>query len=90
MQVVVALGRAQAAPQAPQLAALTSRLVSQPFDATPSQSPAPALQRTTVQAPAAQPSAAVPASEQTTPQPPQLEGSFAVFAQKAPAPCRRW
>ena len=57
-------------------------LVSQPLEATPSQSPKPAVQRTIVHAPLAQPSAATSASAQAAPQAPQrLAGSIAVFAQ---------
>ena len=57
--------------------------VSQPSLAVPLQSPAPALQRTTVHAPDAQPLAATPASAHTVSHPPQFVGSIAAFAQNA-------
>ena len=81
--VALAWGSAHVQPQAPQLASLVRRLVSQPSLAVPLQSPAPALQRTTVHAPAAQPLAATPGSAQAVPHWPQFVGSFAVLAQKA-------
>jgi hypothetical protein len=56
-------------------------LASQPLLATPSQSPAPALQRTTAHAPAAHAPADTPGSAHTVPHPPQLLGLLAVFAQ---------
>jgi len=86
VQVALAWGSTQARPQAPQLSSLVRRLVSQPSLAVPLQSPAPSLQRTTVQAPAAQPTAAAPGSEHTIPHPPQLEGLIAALAQYAVAP----
>ncbi len=76
----VALARAHARPQAPQFAALVFRLASQPVLATLSQSPKPASQRCTVQAPPPQPSVAW-ASVQTLPQLPQFAGSTDTFAQ---------
>ena len=82
--VALAWGSAHARPHAPQLASLVCRLVSQPSLAVPLQSPAPALQRTTVHAPAAQPLAATPASAQTVSHPPQFVGSIAALAQNAP------
>ena len=84
-QVALAWGSAQARPQEPQLVALVWRLVSQPSLAVALQSPAPALQRTTVHAPPAQPLAAAPASAQTVPHAPQLVGSISVLAQNAVA-----
>ena len=72
---------AQACPQVPQLLALVLRLASQPLLVTLSQSPKPALHRTIVQVPAAQPSAAALASAHTVPHDPQLPGSIAVLAQ---------
>jgi hypothetical protein len=79
----VALGSAQVRPQAPQLAALAVRSVSQPLAASPSQSPEPPVQRTIVHAPDPQPWAATLARAQTVPQAPQFAGSMAVLAQKA-------
>jgi nicotinate-nucleotide--dimethylbenzimidazole phosphoribosyltransferase len=80
-QVGVALGSAQARPQAPQFAALVRVSVSQPLAAAPSQSPEPASQRSTVQAPPVQPWAATLASAQAVPHAPQLAGSMAALAQ---------
>ena len=85
-QVDVALERAQARPQAPQLAALVWVLVSQPLAAAPSQSPKPPVQRTTVHALPEQPLAATLASAHTAPHALQLAGSIAVLAQKAVEP----
>jgi hypothetical protein len=85
-QVALALGSTHARPHAPQLASLVWRLVSQPSLAVPLQSPAPALQRTTVHAPEAHPLAATPASAQPVAHPPQFVGSLAVLAQKAVEP----
>ncbi len=64
LQALVAFARAQARPHAPQLVALALRSVSQPLDASPSQSPSPPTQRTTVHALAAQPWVATPVSAQ--------------------------
>jgi len=85
-QVAVALGRAQARPQAPQLVALVWVLVSQPLEAEPSQSAKPTAQRTTVQVLAEQPLAATLGRAHTVPHAPQLAGSTVVLAQKAEAP----
>jgi hypothetical protein len=85
-QADVALGSAQARPQAPQLALLLWRLVSQPLAAAPSQSPEPALHAITVHAPAAQPLAATEGSAQARPHAPQWSGSIEVLAQKGGAP----
>ncbi len=67
----VALGVAHAAPHAPQLVAVVVRAVSQPFAATPSQSPKPPAQAPTAHAPDAHVAAAW-ASAQATPQRPQF------------------
>ena len=90
-QAAVALGSAQARPQTPQFATAVWRFISQPFAAVPSQSPKPTAQRTTVQAPVAQPFAATLARAQVVPQALQLAGSMAVLAQYAddPAPQTR-
>jgi hypothetical protein len=85
-QVDVALGSAHARPQAPQCAAAVSVLVSQPLEATASQSPEPATQRSTVHAPAAHPFDATLGSEHALPHAPQLAGSTEVLAQNALAP----
>jgi hypothetical protein len=85
-QLAVALGSAQARPQAPQCAGLLWVLASQPLLATPSQSPKPTAQRTTVHALAAHPLAATLASAHTVPQPLQLAGSITVLAQYAAGP----
>jgi hypothetical protein len=82
-QNAAAWGSAQVRPQTPQLAVVALRSVSQPLAATPSQSPKPAAQRTTVHAPAAQPFAATWASAQSWPQLPQFAGSIATLAQNA-------
>ncbi len=76
-----ALARVHARPQAPQLVALTLRLVSHPSAATPLQSPKPDAQVMTVQALALHPSVLTLAKVQAWPQVPQLAGSIAVFAQ---------
>ena len=81
----LALGSAHARPHAPQLPLLVCRFVSQPLLATPSQSPVPLLQRTTVHAPAAQPLAAVEGSAHDVAHAPQLSGSMAVLAQNGGA-----
>jgi hypothetical protein len=86
MQLSVALGRAHARPQAPQLVRLVRVLVSQPLEAEPSQSPKPLAQRTTVHSLAEQPLAATWERAQTAPQAPQFAGSMAVLAQKVVAP----
>jgi hypothetical protein len=83
-QVALACGSAQARPHDPQFASLVWRLISQPSAAVALQSPAPALQRTTAHAPAAQPLAATPGSAHAVAHPPQWSGSLAVLAQKAP------
>ena len=79
-------GRAHAAPHAPQFAVEVCVSVSQPFGATPSQSPKEGLQRTTVHIPAVHPSTVVFGSAQTAPQPPQLLGSMRVSAQRVTPP----
>ena len=61
---------AQALPQRPQCALALARAVSQPSAASPLQSPYPALQAATVQAPAAQPGVAL-GGAQAPPQRPQ-------------------
>ena len=78
----MAWGSAHERPHAPQCAVLDCVLVSQPSAASPLQSPAPALQRTTVQAPAVQPVTAVPGSAHDVVQLPQRAGSTSVLAQK--------
>lgn len=76
-QSSTALGISQSSPQAPQFE-VVSRLVSQPLAARVSQSANPALQPSTVHAPATQP--AVPlGAEHALPQPPQLATSPAVL-----------
>ena len=84
-QALVAWASAQVRPQPPQLVALTLRSVSQPSLAVPLQSPKPPPQRTTVQAPAAQPYASAWASAHTRPHPPQCSGLRPVLAQNASA-----
>ena len=80
-----ACGRTHARPQAPQLLTLSVVLLSQPFDGSPSQSPKPVAQRTTLHDPAVQPAVVVCGREQARPHMPQLAGSTAVFAQYAPS-----
>lgn len=85
-QVAVACGRTHARPHAPQLLNVLVVFVSQPLLASPSQSPNPVAQRTTVHAPPAQPALVVLASAQRWPHIPQFAGSMAVFAQYATDP----
>lgn len=70
---------AQARPQAPQSVSDVSRPVSQPFEATPSQSPKPAAHVVTRHVPAAHPATATLGSEHAIPQPPQWELSVSVL-----------
>ncbi len=72
-----------ATPQAPQLPALESRLVSQPFAALPSQSPKPALHAPSRHVPALHAAVAF-AKVHTVPQLPQFAGSVAVVTHAAP------
>src|SRR5581483_4391528 len=81
VQTAVALGGAQVAPHAPQLATLVVVLVSQPSEATPLQSPKPVAHRRTVHPPPEQPLVATLASAQAWLHVPQLAGSIAVLAQ---------
>jgi hypothetical protein len=76
-QVEVAWASEHAWPHCPQLDAVVSRFVSQPFAALPSQSSQPLAHAATVQAPAAQPAVAF-ASTHALWHPPQLAGSVAV------------
>jgi hypothetical protein len=78
LQLETALGREQVALHAPQLCALALRLTSQPFEATPSQSPNPVLHEAMVQAPAAQAAVAF-GSAQALAHPPQFAGSVDVL-----------
>ena len=66
----VAWARLHARPHAPQWASVVLVLVSQPFEATPSQLPKPALQVATAHAPAAQAAVAL-GSEHARPHAPQ-------------------
>jgi hypothetical protein len=77
-QFGVALGRLHAAPQAPQFAMLVLVFTSQPSDATPLQSPVPALQVAMMHAPPTHPGVAF-ARAQALPQALQLAGLVLVF-----------
>ncbi len=81
VHAAVALAREQAWPHAPQSAVVLARLVSQPLDAMPSQSPKPAEQVPTVHAEDTHPSAVVWVRAHTVPHALQLEGSLEVLAQ---------
>ena len=77
----VTLGRAHAAPQAPQWDALLVRSVSQPSAATPLQSPKPVAHRTIEHIPAVHPVVTALGRAQVAPQAPQLAGSMERSAQ---------
>lgn len=70
VHVAVPFAVEQAAPQAPQLAALVCVLTSQPLEVSPSQFPVPALHETSWQVPVAHDTLAF-AAEHPTPHPPQ-------------------